>query len=252
MDDDLAVAVFNNIAKLYITPEIERRRARREVGEEIVLWAAQIILNVDAPPVVRINSEIRGVFTGEQLAQGASLGVGDTPTLGELGSIKSVELEPEDANAGHFTVIIVNGRLFLQFDLRYNAKRIAESISLAREYLQTARAAMQAEHLRPAVANLFAASELVAKCLLFERTDARILKSRSHDFIRVELNRYSTFGEIDPKFVALHNQLFSLRNDARYSTRDIAVRPADVQGWLEVTDRALVEVDARRPRRGAA
>ncbi|HZP73765.1 MAG TPA: hypothetical protein VFA97_10355 [Gaiellaceae bacterium] len=45
---------------LWLIPEIERRRALGAIAAEWVLERAQVIFGSEGPPVVRLNSEVRG------------------------------------------------------------------------------------------------------------------------------------------------------------------------------------------------
>lgn len=63
--------------RLWIDPEIERRKAAATLPEDFQLRIAQVILNVDAPTVVRINEEVRAAILVSKMGGSAPKQKGD-------------------------------------------------------------------------------------------------------------------------------------------------------------------------------
>ena len=64
-DDDEVVAnqrTLHETFRLWIDPEIERRKAEGALPRGFQLQAAQVILNVGEPTTVRLNEEVRAVM----------------------------------------------------------------------------------------------------------------------------------------------------------------------------------------------
>ena len=64
MDEEGARRLLEQAFVLWFQPEVERRTAVGTLPNGFVLWAGQVIMDVDRTnPVVRLNGEVRGVLT---------------------------------------------------------------------------------------------------------------------------------------------------------------------------------------------
>lgn len=65
MDTNAASRTLEHAFKLWFEPELKRRAAQGRIETGLAVWAAQVVLNLDSDPEVRINHEVRGAFTAK-------------------------------------------------------------------------------------------------------------------------------------------------------------------------------------------
>jgi hypothetical protein len=94
------------IVDLWINPEIERRRQANRLLEEFALYAAQVIMNLDASEEVRFNEEVKLKVDGDFVRPVAE---GEVFSVNELENIRDIELTNNDSNAGHITLLAHKG-----------------------------------------------------------------------------------------------------------------------------------------------
>jgi len=232
---------------LWINPELSRRRAEDRLPSDFVLDAAQIIMNIGGRSIVRINREVKGVLKGFAARPIAEK---EAVTRDDLLGIAGIELTTEDANAGHMTLLLHKGAWFIDFDFRYNAARISDTLAKAREFLEVARGSVERGYVGPFCENLFTATELIAKGTLLMLPDERMLRSKTHGFISAEFNRWSKSLNIDGQHTKLFNRLTNLRPHARYPTeRPVSLTEEEMKGMLAVAEDMLSKLVAQAPTR---
>jgi hypothetical protein len=246
--DDAAFgeSAVQQVFDLWLNPEIERRRATGVLAEGFALYAGQIIINVDFPPVVRLNQEIKGVLRG---VAARPILKGEDVSWRDLLDIHQIELTTEDANAGHMTLLLHKGRWFLEFDFRYNAQRVADTIDAARQFLDAARFCSERAHVRAFCENLFGATELLAKGTLLMLPDKGILTSKKHDYVASHFNRWGKYGNTDPRYVGLLNQLGRLRSSARYVSGEVKFTAPEMTEMLAVAEEMYSTLREQAPTR---
>lgn len=245
-DADWAALALQNAFALWFTPELEHRAEQGILRRGSIVWGVQAILDLDLPaPIIRINSEISGVFRARSKGP---VEKGQHLSFSELGDIEGVELTQEYPNAGHFTAILHNGAWFIAFDFRRNATRIAEHLTAITEFLDASAMAIERSLARPAVENLFAAVELMARSFLLMIPDRRVLNASSHGFVHTTFNLYGRTGLAPSEFVSLLNELRELRPGARY-LRGLPPSVEACAGLLEQARAMFGHLDVNRPRR---
>jgi HEPN domain-containing protein len=232
-DEEFGEATVRQAMDLWINPEIERRKALGTLPVPFVLTKAQLVINVGAQsPSIRLNDEVRGILLASFVRP---IGAGEPVTEADIDEIRDVHLTDDDGNAGHMTLLALQGSWFLAFDFRYNRKRIAATVGAADEFLLTAQEALEAGRLRAAVDNLFSATELGAKAILLSMPDDRVLTSKSHGFISSELNKRGRWSEENRRFAKLLNRLTDLRPKSRYDDAGPEVTGELLGEFMEVT-----------------
>jgi uncharacterized protein (UPF0332 family) len=242
-------ATLKQAFELWINPEIARRRAAGVLEPDFTVYAAQVIMNVGTPLIVRLNEEIKGVLKGRALR---AFTKGDVAQWDDLAEVHSVELTTEDANAGHMTVILHNAQWFMQFDFRYNAERIASTVAAAREFLDAAAFSAERGNTRAFCDTLFSAIELLAKGTLLMNPDEAILTSKKHDYVASSFNRWGKFGNVDMRFVSLLNRCAQLRLPARYVHRDVTLARDEMNAMLVCAEEMLMQLRQSAPQRASA
>src|ERR1041385_5443813 len=186
--------------ELWITPEIDRRKADGRITGEFALLAAQVIMNVDSSPEVRLNGEVKAAL---RLKANQPIEPGGEIRLGENIEIEDVNLTDFDPNAGHVTMLLHGNTWLLRFDFRYNARRVEETLRLAREFLDAAKFGLEKNNLNAFVDALFSATELVAKAQLLMMPDPSLLRLTSHGPIHSKYNWWGKLGNAEQRYVQL-------------------------------------------------
>jgi hypothetical protein len=107
---------FKQIFKVYIDPEIERRRQAGSLSDDFTLYAVQVIMNHDGPIEVRLNDEVNAYIVGTFTKPVSDA---DAVSIGDMDTITDVELTDSDPNAGHVTLVVHKGSWVGRFDFRY-------------------------------------------------------------------------------------------------------------------------------------
>jgi hypothetical protein len=239
---------LRDLFDIFINPEISRRRAARLLPEAFQLHQAQVIMNVDAPRVIRLNDEVRALMK-VKVAPGAGVQKGAQVYWDEIDNIEAFQLTEEDPNAGHATIIRVQNQWLVFFDFRYNAQRVAEVLDAADQFMAMCDHALALGHPRPFMENLFAVAELTAKAKLLMFPDEHVVTSKSHSHIRSKINRESKLGNIDAEFVSILNELERTRGTARYVAGKIVATADAMQAMLTTVKKTLATVKASAPKR---
>ena len=211
---DFGEVAIKNVFELWFTPELERRRAAGLIGDNFVLWIAQAIFPEEGENKIRLNEEVRGVMWVK--AQ-RSIEKGEQVLLDDLADIRSFELEDDELNHGHFTVIRrgpENGWM-LAFNALAGRAKAGNFVRLASEFFETSIQAKNSARSGPCLDNLFSCCELLAKAeLIMQRSQA--VKSKKHGAISSAINAQGKLGNVHPVFVDLLNRLSNKRSAARY------------------------------------
>ncbi|HLG18567.1 MAG TPA: hypothetical protein VI895_01975 [Bdellovibrionota bacterium] len=111
---------------------------------------------------MRLNSEVKAVF---ECKPRRAISAGEGITEKDIEEITNIFLTSEDEDAGHITVIFVNGHAHLAFDFQYNTRRIKELLEVAREFIDTAGLALNAGNQRAFVENQFRKIQKSESCM---------------------------------------------------------------------------------------
>lgn len=206
--------LFNQIIEVWVIPTIEQKRREGKITGRFLLSAAQIIFRPEKKPIVRLNSEVKGIIDArvtEKIVKYEK--VFDT----QIKEIKSFRLPQKKIykNCGHITVIQIRGTWYIFWDLRYNKEKIQKHLEAAKEFLETARISITKNNARPFFENIFAAAEHATHSLVLVLPE-RIIKGRDHGATMFGLKAYSKLFSIDERFFETLRKLNSLRQSARY------------------------------------
>ena len=198
--------------QIAFAPEIRRRLATGQLNENFFLSAAQLIQPEEGENTVRLNEEVRGtalVRVNRPVHQGEQVLVSD------LQNFVSFDLEEDELNAGHFT-LLWNGQGWIgSFDFRAGRAKSASLLGLANQFLDVAKISAAKGHAGPSVDNLFSACELMSKThLILHRSPAR--RAKSHGTVHSAINAWRRLGNVNEDFVRLYNQMSNARSSARY------------------------------------
>jgi hypothetical protein len=227
-DDGDDADFLRNILGRVIDPEITRRKADGRLPTDFVLNKAQLILEAESDAlIVRLNEEVKVnlLFELEYMLESGS------PRFQFL-------LTESDSNAAHVTLVRLGQQegWYISTDARFNATRVAELGTAAKEFLETGRDALALQRFRAFVDNLNSAVELMAKAYVLLRADRETLASRTHGLISARFNRLRKEGVADASHTELHNSLTQLRRRARYLETIFVLSEPEAERMLAVAD----------------
>ena len=243
-----AEPLLHQALELWIGPEIERRREAGRLPEGFELHAAQVIfeMELDAPEI-RLNEEVKAVL---KIRANRPFEAGEPVRWADVTELVELQLTEQDPNAGHLTILRRPDGWWITFDFRYNATRIAETVQAAKEFFASARSAWDRGHSRAFIDALFSATELLAKGVLLEVPDERLLTSRTHAFVSARYNLWGgKLGNVPRPFVDLLNNLERMRGPARYLDKAFALDRERAQAMLTTAEEMLTHVTERSPKR---
>ena len=167
-DPDLAERVVAAMQETFWGPEIERRGGLAVTGP---IHQALAVLSPGKPVEIRLNDECQLVARARV---NAAVKRGDPVTADNVDSVEAIEPLDVEPDAGWVALAVLpDGRQFTQFDFIRNRGRSLSLLALAREYLATARDALQAGRLGPVIENAMAAAELSVTARMYSlETDA--------------------------------------------------------------------------------
>lgn len=246
-EENLGQNLMQQALDLWINPEIERRQEAGYLPDDFVLSKAQIIMNVGIDtPEVRFNEEVKAVA---RFRATRAINEGELITESDVSDLSAIELTDQDPNAGHLTMISFKGLWFLAFDFRYNAARVSSITDTAREFLDLAAFALEQDHTRAFVDNLFSAVELLAKGLLLMYPDEALLKSKKHTIVKSRFNNEGNLGNVEARFVKLFNRLHCLRGSARYLDDAFSLETGEARAMLRTSEDMFETVQPTVPQR---
>lgn len=214
-NSEFANNVFNNMHELFFNPEIAKRKEQNLLSEDFTLVAAQAILFPDGRPhIVRLNNE---VSVEVKLKKGVDKDVEDFwPSNSEVEYVKLNEQEFLDC--GHVTLILFKDGFQLSFDFHYNKQICAEHLTVAKQFLETSKFALENDFVFAFIDNSFSAIELLAKTNLLIEANQNMRGKTYHNTIKAAFNlrfrNSQTQFEINRR--EIFNRLSNARNAARY------------------------------------
>lgn len=201
--------------KLWIGPEIERRKAENKIPQDFKLKAAQIIFCLGQKPFVRLNSEVKALVSAKIKR---AVQKGEVIYNNDVEDIKELRLTDEEMDFGHITIVAFRGAWTIGFSFIYDATKSRELLKIGQTYLSSAQKDYLAKNYRPMVESLSIAAENFAKARLFLLPDEQIRKTRRHGLVQSKVNIYSkTSNVITTNFKDTFNRLLSIRDKARYN-----------------------------------
>lgn len=228
--------------EMFWEPEIERRGGLEVTGP---IHTALAILSPGKPVEIRLNEECQLVARARV---NSAVKPGDPVTADNLDSIEALEPLDVDPDAGWVVLAVLpDGRQYARFDFIRNRGRSLRLIALAREYVATARDALVAGRLGPAIENAMAAAELAvtARTHSFE-TDAptsggrRNTHSARLHWTKVHVGLGNTVATAHDTLRALNG----LRPSARYGEGALSERE-QVEPLLESVEHLVEDAERR-------
>jgi hypothetical protein len=235
---------FDDLMRLFVTPEIERRQAAGTAPTPLPLRAAQVLLYPDQrKPTVRLNDEVKAIV-GSKLKDGIVKQKGAPVYWHEFADIAEVRLtDQDDPDCAHITMLLVGDHWAISFDFRYAKDKSSKHVDVARQFLRSAEEAFGRNDWAAFVDTLFSAAELAARAWLLLLPDPSFYKKGTHREIQ---RRYQRDGalNVDPVFIDALNKLSGWRDRVRYLSGELSVDAGEATALLE-TVAAMIEHAAR-------
>lgn len=214
MDSEITDRIFQQVMSLWIKPEINKRKSLKRLPKNFNLRAAQIIFSLDRGwNKVRLNNEIKAEAN---LKLRVSKNKGDPIYEHEVENIQSIELTNKDPNCAHITLLKIRGKWIISFDFRYNKKRVLEHIERAKEFFDSAKENISNKRFGPFFENAFACAELLAKSILLQLPDKKMLHEKDHNLIIEKFKNFVVLGNVKIEHSNVLEKLKKLRSSARY------------------------------------
>lgn len=222
--------------KLWVVPEIERRKKTGTLPANFNLISAQVIFSgpFDKGRVkVRLNEEVKAVASmklNRKIKKGEIIYPRDIKDVGQI------ELTEEERNFAHFTILRLKENWLVAFDFRYNRRRAKQHIEVANQFIEVARFAEKRKFWNAFVDALFSATELLAKSELLLLPD---LKIGSHRAIQSKYSGLANLGNVNVDYKDALNKLSNLRNSARYLKSPFKLNKEDALRYLGTVEEML-------------
>lgn len=231
----------------WILPAVRERQNTGELEKPLPIKMAQIIFKPEGgSPIVRVNDEIRGravVQLHDPLDK--PLKAGDPLSAGQLKDVDAFELEEDERDYGHATLISLPDKWLITFDFIYNKQSSQEHIEAANEFVFAAQNSLNQNHLRAAIDSLHSASELAAKAYLLGSPDKTVINSKSHQVVHAKINRQRKLGNVDAIHIDTFNELSNLRSSARYLNSKLEIDAEQVQVMINDIKDFIANVNKR-------
>jgi len=240
--NDITLKQFLDI---YIIPEIEKRKNEKIIGEDFELISFQILFSLSkSVPEIRLNEECK-IVANIKVKEGIIISKGEPIHWDDVESVISLKLEEnDDGDCGHVSYIYLGNNLVSSFDFRYNKKTIKQRIEISRQFLDTAKFALDNGFYNVYVDNIFSATEIASQACLLILPDKNFLAKTNHKAIKSKLNWWSSLGNIDMKFSTVLNQLSVLRNNERYFNGETTLTNKDEsKEYIESVDELIKHVE---------
>jgi HEPN domain-containing protein len=251
-DDQVAnQRTFDDLMRLFVVPEIERRQATGEAPKPFPLRAAQVLLHPQAGKrTVRLNEEVKA-HLGAKLRDGVVKQPGDLVYWHEFADVAKVELaEDDDPDCGHVTMLLIDGRWIVSFDFVYHKATSRKHVDVAAQFFRSAEAALARSDWAAFVDTLFSAAELAAKAWLVLLSDSRFARKTSHREIQERYKQHSELN-VEPAFIAALNKLSGWRDRLRYLHGDLEITADEASELLRTVEAMLADARDRIPMRRA-
>lgn len=238
--------VFHQFMDLFVTPDIQRRQNIDELPKPLDLRAAQIIFYPDGrKPQVRINSEVKAIRE-VKLKNGLSKKAGEPIYAHEIEGLGKINLsEEDDPDCGHATLVRIGNSWTIAFDFRYNKALSKKHIETAQQFFESAEFSFKKKNWSPFIDNLFSASELLVKAILFSKPDPKFMKKATHAAIQTRYNKFADLGNVKVEYKNTFNKLSGLRDRARYLKGNFSISEEEASVFLDTIRNMIGDANLR-------
>lgn len=204
---------LNHIIKIWIYPEIEKRKKIGKLNYEFSLKdlkQAQIIFSLNGKNIVKLNNEC--IMNAEIEFYGKRKKIGDPVYSQDIKKVNKSINQGND-NKGYINMLLLNNKWIIDYDFRYNSNEYKKHLKAAKEFYEIANYSLSNNLLHPFWDNAFSCSELLVKCIFMGHEKEN---NKNHETRIKKFKKWAELGNIDSKFSENHKRLMGLRSSARY------------------------------------
>lgn len=202
--------MLDNVMKIWIKPEIEKRKRTNCLRDNFQLKAFQIVF---FPPGrgnrVKLNEEVKAIAECRVKSPKKS---GDLVLDTDIDDVVGITLTDRYPDCAHITGISLNGSWHLAYDFVYNKKSSGEHLQAATEFLESAKDNLSMKRLRPFFEDAFACAELLTTAILLPH----LVNKKDHGSRIRNLEDWASLGNVHEKYVNLLKRLYGIRPSSRY------------------------------------
>jgi hypothetical protein len=231
LDEQTSKHIFEEIMRVWIYPEIDRRTKNKIISDKFLLDKAQVLLNPNnATADIRLNDEVKAEAIG-RLKPGIQKKYLEPVYEDELqDEILKIRLtDKDDPNSAHVTMLRFKGKWVIHFDFRYNKAEAKKRYEAAREFYEVAEISYHSKYWRPFVDNLFSSAELFVTSQLLVLS---LIKRMTHNSIQIQYNSFIDIGNYKVEHKQIFNKLRGLRDAGRYFNQQFTIDYNDGKDML--------------------
>lgn len=232
----------------YLEPAIALRETVSP-SEGVIRDRAQIVFCFGRSPEVRFGKEVVGqeVVESQLRVPGGADWVEDPEEV----DVSRFELPQEDSSAGHITAFSRGSGLDLVIVGAAMDESITSELTAADEFIDSAERAL-AGPLGPFANVAYPAAEMLARAELLRLPDPRLNAVKTHRTVRSRYNLWARFGNTEPRFATLLNDLADWQRDAKYKRSKFSLSRDQAEGCMETMKKMRSHAEERPRRRLAA
>lgn len=234
MDEETSKNLVDNLLKIFIYPEIEKRQKSGSIPIPFTLLSAQVVLPPTASEknVIRLNEEVTAIAKIKYKI-GIEKKEGEQVYSTDIDGLESAELTGSDnPNNAHILLLFTEEKWLLFFDFRYNKPLARAHIQRSNEFINSAEFSKENEFWGAFIENLFCASELLQKSILLIFANEIALQAKSHGPLRSQFYLFLKNTKMETAFLQTIKRLDELRGPARYLRGDLNFSKDEAIGYL--------------------
>ena len=231
---------FEQMMNIFVIPEMKRRQESGKIPKLFNLWATQIIFLKKLKPIIRLNTECKILFTAK-VEDGCFKEKGLEIRMNHIESVDDIKVTGGDGNKKHFSMVRIRDIWYYTFNFGYNKQRAKDIFKSAKEFYFSAKNDYRSKRWRPFISNICTTSELLAKSQLIQLPHIEDFKT--HGYLQSEYNKWYKLGNVESEYRELLNEVFELRDKARYSESEFKISESKAKNFLSHATSMLNYID---------
>lgn len=244
-NDAFSFNLFNNIRRIWLDSEINRRIEDGRLQKTDVIRAAHIIICHKKKTEIRLNEEV-SLKAELYKKEGVSYEKGDPVFEHQITGIKSFHTTDGDyANCAHVILLKIGEHYFIHFDFRYDKQHAQDSIDQAKEFYKSAEWSYNNNQVGPFIDNLYSAAELSIKSIFLTWPHITPRTKTTHKRIKNMYEEFGQLGNVEEECLDTFTELSSLRPRVRYYDPKYKISKADCERLLHTVTRMIEDAENR-------
>lgn len=240
-ETEFAQNLFANFSNMFISPEVERRKALGVLPDSFRIEKALVLISLDKATVVQINDEVE-VKALARVKSGIEKERGSPIFIEEIESIESIVLPDQYKNSAYIFVLALSDGYNVLFDFLYNKSIRKEYLKRACDFLDAAEDSLAKSRSSVFIDTMYSATELAARMYLLQLPDRDFTQKSTHKSIQIRLNAHSRSNPELARIKDLLNKLTVLRHSARYGNSSLELDFEECEKMLATMTRFLQKI----------